>query len=244
MTKTVLELILAMVVVALIAAPFASYGEVDSEMFETESTTAQEPDDSEIVDIDTEVETFVTSSYEEPEVIDVDENKEENNKINRAIEEMNKEMNSISSITDIKEWFIAYKNIVSKYSYILDPPETIYDYFSEEELDLLFHIVQAEVGDEYGFEEKCNVASVIFNRFDNGDYDSLTDVLTAKNQFSPYKDGRYKTVEVDENTVLACEYAFEIGDTTNGCYAFQMKKVNKWYDWEWYMADNCHNFYK
>ena len=87
-----------------------------------------------------------------------------NFEIDNAIEEMNRKMAEIESITDKKEWFLAYKDVVEQYSYIIDPPENIYDYFSEEELDLLFHVVQAEIGDEYSFEQKCNVSSVIFNR--------------------------------------------------------------------------------
>lgn len=113
-----------------------------------------------------------------------------NFEIDNAIEEMNYEMTEIETITDKKEWFIAYKNIIEEYSYIIDPPETIYDYFSEEELDLLFHVVQAEVGDEYSFESKVNVANVIFNRFYHERFpNTLSDILVC-DQFSPIADGR------------------------------------------------------
>ena len=43
----------------------------------------------------------------------------------------------INSISDKKEWFIAYKVIVDKYSYILDRPETIYDYYTDEIYQLI-----------------------------------------------------------------------------------------------------------
>ena len=82
----------------------------------------------------------------------------------QTIEDMNKKMKAIDSIEDKKEWFTAYKNIIAEYSNIIDPPETIYDYFTDEELDLLFRVIQAEVGDEYSFDEKVNVSSVVFNR--------------------------------------------------------------------------------
>lgn len=95
---------------------------------------------------------------------DLSEEYEIKNDFDIAVEEMNQKMSEIESIQDKKEWFIAYKSIIDEYSYILDPPETIYDYFTNEELDLLFRVVQAEIGDEYSFEQKCNVASVIFNR--------------------------------------------------------------------------------
>lgn len=164
-----------------------------------------------------------------------------NFEIDNAIEEMNYEMTEIETITDKKEWFIAYKSIIEEYSYIIDPPETIYDYFTEEELDLLFRVVQAEVGDEYSFESKVNVANVIFNRFYHERFpDTLSDIL-AHDQFSPIADGRYKEVEVTEDTILACEYAFTMDDTTDGCLFFDS---NNTLNYQFVFNDSAHNFYK
>lgn len=164
-----------------------------------------------------------------------------NFEIDNAIEEMNYEMTEIETITDKKEWFIAYKNIIEEYSYIIDPPETIYDYFSEEELDLLFHVVQAEVGDEYSFESKVNVANVIFNRFYHERFpNTLSDILVC-DQFSPIADGRYREVEVTEDTILACEYAFMLEDTTDGCLFFDS---NNTLSYQFVFNDEAHNFYK
>lgn len=164
-----------------------------------------------------------------------------NFEIDNAIEEMNYEMTEIETITDKKEWFIAYKSIIEEYSYIIDPPETIYDYFTEEELDLLFHVVQAEVGNEYSFESKVNVANVIFNRFYHERFpDTLSDVL-VRDQFSPIADGRYKEVEITEDTILACEYAFMMEDTTDGCLFFDS---NNTLNYQFVFKDGAHNFYK
>lgn len=164
-----------------------------------------------------------------------------NFEIDNAIEEMNYEMTEIETITDKKEWFIAYKSIIEEYSYIIDPPETIYDYFTEEELDLLFRVVQAEVGDEYSFESKVNVANVIFNRFYHERFpDTLSDIL-VRDQFSPIADGRYKEVEVTEDTILACEYAFTMDDTTDGCLFFDS---NNTLNYQFVFDDGAHNFYK
>ena len=164
-----------------------------------------------------------------------------NFEIDNAIEEMNYEMTEIETITDKKEWFIAYKSIIEEYSYIIDPPETIYDYFSEEELDLLFHVVQAEVGDEYSFESKVNVANVIFNRFYHERFpDTLLDILVC-DQFSPIADGRYREVEVTKDTILACEYAFMMEDTTDGCLFFDS---NNTLNYQFVFNDGTHNFYK
>jgi len=161
--------------------------------------------------------------------------------INEAIENMNHEMIKIESIEDKKEWFIAYKNIIDKYSEILDSPETIYDYFSEEELDLLFRVVQAEVGDEYSFEQKANVAEVIFNRLDHERFpDTLLEILT-EDQFQTISNGSYKNAEVSKNTILACEYAFQIEDTTEGCLFFDS---NNTLNYQFVKNDGAHNFYK
>lgn len=130
------------------------------------------------------------------------------------------------------EWFKQYKQIQEEYSNWIDPDETIYDVFSENELDFLFRIVETEVrGNEY-FDEKVNVCSVIFNRMCDEKYffnvDTLTDVLTEKNQFSSYISGDYKKVTVTETTKLACEYAYQIEDATNGALWFDSTKGNSW----------------
>lgn len=167
-----------------------------------------------------------------------------------ALQEVEKRMSEIEMIEDKMEWFIAYKEIINDYYGVLDPLETIYDVFSEEELDLLFRVVQAEVGDEWDFIHKTNVANVIFNRLyseedDFAKQDTLSKVLVAK-QFSTISSGRYKQVEVSELTILACEYAFMIEDTTDGCIAFRSDKKapDKWNKWIKVYFDGAHYFYK
>lgn len=158
-----------------------------------------------------------------------------------ATENAQKELEEINNISDKKEWFIAYKNIIDKYSYILDPPETIYDYYTDEELDMFFRVVQAEIGDEYTFEQKCNVASVILNRIEHYKFsDEMLEILTPQ-QFETVKNGSYKNVKVSEDTILACEYVFMIEDTTDGCLFFDS---NKALNYEFVFNDGTHNFYK
>lgn len=164
-----------------------------------------------------------------------------NFEIDAAIEEMNQKMTEIQSIEDKEKWFIAYKNIIAEYSYIIDPPETIYDYFCSDELDLLFRVVQAEIGDKYSFEQKVNVANVIFNRLDHERFpDTLLEILTP-DQFSTISSGSYEKVEVSDVTILACEYAFQFEDTTGGCLFFDSNGVLKY---EYVYNDGAHNFYK
>lgn len=161
--------------------------------------------------------------------------------IDTAIEEMNQKLSEIDLIIDKKEWFISYKNILDEYSYIIDKPRTIYDCFTDEEIDLLFHVVQAEIGDEYSFEQKCNVASVIFNRLEHDRFpDTLTEILTP-DQFQPIANGKYKSVEVSEDTILACEYSYIFPDTTKGSLFFDS---NNTLNYEFVFEDGAHNFYK
>lgn len=221
----VIRILLSIVIVSLSALVVPLKGH--SENIKTESVAVQ----AAVKSTEMSLENFV---IEQPVSI--------NFEIDTAIEEMNQKMAEIESIEDKKEWFIAYKSIIEEYSYIIDPPETIYEYFTEEELDLLFHVVQAEIGDEcYSFEQKANVASVVFNRLYHEKFpDALSEILVY-DQFSPISNGRYKEVEVSEDTILACEYAFEIEDTTDGCLFFDS---NNALNYQFVFDDGAHNFYK
>ena len=221
----VIKILLSIVIVSLSALVVPLKGH--SKNIKTESVAVQ----AAVKSTEMSLENFV---IEQPASI--------NFEIDTAIEEMNQKMAEIESIEDKKEWFIAYKSIIEEYSYIIDPPETIYEYFTEEELDLLFHVVQAEIGDEcYSFEQKANVASVVFNRLYHEKFpDALSEILVY-DQFSPISNGRYKEVEVSEDTILACEYAFEIEDTTDGCLFFDSNNV---LNYQFVFDDGAHNFYK
>ena len=161
--------------------------------------------------------------------------------------EMNAKVESISHIEDKEEWFVSYKEIINEYDWILDPPETIYDVFTGEELELLYGVVQAEVGDEWSFENKVRVANVIFNRLESEKFgDSLGEVLIA-DEFCTVRTGRYREVEVSNTTILACEYAFMVEDLTNGSVYFEGKNsnVHSLYATEnKNINDEAHKFYK
>lgn len=129
------------------------------------------------------------------------------------------------NIKDNKEYFIEYKKLIEEYSEWIDKPETIYDYFTEEELNLLFRVVEAEAT-AGGFNEKANIASVIFNRLAHDEFGDTLNEILVKSQFSPLRDGRAYKVEITEDTILACEYAFMIEDTTNGAIFFESKGSN------------------
>ena len=224
MKRRIFKVLLLLVATALISIPFVA------------PIMGQNNDKTEISvqeNIDTTNEIIKETELSEIEKL--------NNEVDAAIENMNVEMAEIESIENKKEWFIAYKGIVDKYSYILDPPERIYDYYTDEELDMFFRVVQAEIGDEYTFEQKCNVASVILNRIEHYKFsDEMLEILTPQ-QFETVKNGSYKNVKVSEDTILACEYVFMIEDTTDGCLFFDS---NKALNYEFVFNDGTHNFYK
>lgn len=206
-------------------------------------------DETEIIEMteDVEVEKPVASvSKRERIVCTPIENHYEyfNQKVITTAEKANEEMAQLDFIEDRQEWFVKYKEIIEKYSDVLDPPESIYDYHSDEELDLLFRVVQAEIGDEYSFEQKCNVCSVIFNRLNSDKdvfkkQDSLSKVLISS-QFSTISNGRYRRVEVSEKTILACEYVFMIENTMPDALFFDSDGS---LSYKWITSDGAHNFY-
>ena len=164
-----------------------------------------------------------------------------------VIKKMQEEMKTVNTIEDKEQWFVAYKALVHKYEYIIDPPSTIYDYYTNEEINLIQRVVETEFYDQ-DFESKVNVACVVFNRIEDeeGNYGAnVKEVVTAKNQFA------YGREKITESTILAIEYAFQIEDTTNGCVAFRSgEKPEKWYTtethyWTKQFEDNSgHAFYK
>ena len=163
----------------------------------------------------------------------------EQNQIENITQEMQVKMAEIETIENKQEYFIAYKNIVSEYSEWLDPPETIYNYYTSEELDLLFRVVQAEIGN-YSFEQKCNVVSVIFNRISNSRFPNTMSEILIPSQFSTISNGSIYRVTVDETTILACEYVFMFGDTTGGALFFDS---NGALNYRFLFSDKAHNFY-
>lgn len=188
----------------------------------------------------------VQQKIAEPVVIDVPvivENfEEEEESYDEVLLEIQTRLTELDlNVTDRKEWFIGYKQIIEEYKPIVDPPETIYDYYTDDELNLLFRVVQAEIGDEYSFEQKCNVASVIFNRLEHDRFENEMFKILTPDQFSTVSSGRYREVDVSEETILSCEYVFMMGDTTGGCLFFDS---NGFLKYEFVLNDGAHNFYK
>ena len=122
---------------------------------------------------------------------------------------------------------------------------TIYDVYTTNEVNALFGVVESETRG-CPFEAKCNVVSVIFNRVDSPRFkqNTLMDVLMAPNQFSVVTSGAYKTVPVTQETINACVYVFENGDTANGALFFEGMKSNIHGSYATYIFnDGKHKFY-
>lgn len=177
---------------------------------------------------------------------------EEVKEVTKTIEEIKLEefYSELDKIKHIKndnkeEWFIAYKDLTYEYVEWIEQPETVFDAFTEDEVRLICRVVETETYDQ-DFNSKVNVASVVFNRLEDGGFgDTITEVVTSKNQFA------YGRKNITESTILAVMYAYEIEDTTDGCIAFRSgEKPEKWYTTKtnyWtlqFIDDSKHGFYK
>lgn len=166
---------------------------------------------------------------------------EEKTELEITQEEYDVKLTNLKSMNLSKEeWFKQYKSLIEEYGDILGRPESIYDKFTQQELDLLFRVVQAEIGSEYSFEQKCNVVSVIYNRLSDERFGNAIDEILVGHQFSTISNGAIYKVTVDEKTVLACEYVYLFGDTTNGALFFDGNGRLKY---QFVFNDGAHNFY-
>lgn len=127
-----------------------------------------------------------------------------------------------------------------------DAEETIYDVYSNDEIEILQRIVEAEATGQ-DIECKINVANVIFNRVESDSFpNTIEEVVFQKSQFSPISDGRYYSVKITKDTIKACKKAFLEKDTTNGALYFDVCK-NSWASRNktFIMKDSSgHSFYK
>ena len=157
------------------------------------------------------------------------------------------EMSEIEPLktTDKEEYFDSYMSIVNEYSDIIDPPESIHDVISDDEFYFLAQVVESEIG-AGSFEQKCNVASTIINRYYSDDFpDSFYEILTIKNHYTPVLKGTYKNKTPQESTIKAIEYVYMFGDTSSGATAFHSGN-SKWHEnnMTYVFSDGAHKFYK
>lgn len=170
----------------------------------------------------------------------VEEVVEEQDPYEIAIQGMQEKMKEIESIEDNKEWFLAYKDIVFEYAEWIDPPETIFDYYTEDEVRLICRVVETETY-QCDFDSKVNVANVVLNRIESGEFgETVEEVVTTDCQFA------YSRNVITEDTILSVMYAFEMIDTTNGALFFHSnEKTDTFCGRDYIFSDDAiHHFYK
>lgn len=182
-----------------------------------------------------------------------------NNKLNKSVEDLNNiittmEENSdnkeayavLSAINFLKEedkytWFKLYYHTLFEQYDLDDLPETPYDIFTEEQINIMLKCIETEAH-EASFEAKCNVASVILNRVEHDMFPTdPIEIITDENQF------KYGRDSIDESTRYALLFAYMIEDTTNGCIAFRSDSsvTKEWNGWTKQFTDESgHTFYK
>lgn len=155
------------------------------------------------------------------------------------VDEVMLKLNTLNTSDEKYEWYLEYKSIMEDLPDDSDKPETIYDYFTDEEIHYLRRMIETETYQQ-DFMSKVHVANVALNRYQSGKYRDLKHVITALGQFV------YSRNKISDSTILAAEYAFEIEDETNGSTFFHHgKKTNTFNGAYYFMTDDCgHHFYK
>lgn len=156
-----------------------------------------------------------------------------------VVQEIQEKMEEIESIEDNKEWFLAYKDIVFKFAKWIEPPETIFDCFTEDEVRLICRVVETETY-QCSFDSKVNVANVLLNRLESGRFgETVEEIITIEGQFVYWRE------IITEDTILAVMYAYEMEDTTYGALYFHSnEKTDTFCGNEFIFQDEVgHNFY-
>lgn len=139
-----------------------------------------------------------------------------------------------------EEWFLAYKDLTYEYVQWIEMPKTVYDEYSEDEIRLIWKVVETETYDQ-DFDSKVNIACVIFNRLKSGQFgDTITEVITRPKQFV------YGRNKITDSTIYAVMYAYEMDDPTDGALYFHSgKKRDTFNGAAFIFQDNAgHNFYR
>ena len=120
---------------------------------------------------------------------------------------------------------------------------------TEEEINLVCHVVNAEAGD-YGYDAQKNIAVAIFNRMNDGRFpDNITDVLYQHDngvwQFSTIQNNSAFEKTPTEETRKAVYDAYEQLEDYQKVIFFESKdsSVHEQYA-ELCFSDNAHKFYR
>lgn len=153
------------------------------------------------------------------------------------------EIENLRFVKDDMLRFIKLKGISTKYKDTTgiseDITEKLHSNFSLDEIYLMQRVIETECY-QCDFKSKVNVASVILNRLDNGNFgENIEEIITNKNQFA------YGRRYIAYDTILALEYASYYGDSTNGALYFHSnEKTNRFSGKPHIFTDDAgHHFY-
>ena len=124
--------------------------------------------------------------------------------------------------------------------------ETEYQDEEHDENYMLAKIAMAEAEGE-DTEGKALVMRVVLNRVESQNFpDSIEGVIFQKNQFSPIRNGRYDSVEPDEDCYRALELVQGGWDESLGATYFESKSNSTWHSehLEFLFRHGKHYFYK
>lgn len=150
----------------------------------------------------------------------------------------------LSYIEPLKEqdpisYLIQYKEMCRNYPTLFGKP-ALSEVYSQEQIQIIYQCVETETY-QADFMSKVNVACVILNRVNNDLYPTdPIEIITSPNQFA------YHRTDISNETKLALDYAYLVGDTTFGCLAFRSDSAPQyWCGWTYQFTDEVgHNFYK
>jgi N-acetylmuramoyl-L-alanine amidase len=173
-------------------------------------------------------------------------------------------LNSISAVVKAEDTILPLATSTSTGEsadaeiFSLSTQETLSSYvfdITEEEIDMLERIVQAEAGGE-DMIGRILIANVIMNRIEDEKFpDTVEDVIfqnkDGEYQFSPVDDERYWSVDITDKTEEAVQRALEGEDYSEGAlYFIARKRTNansaEWFDQnlKWLFKHGGHEFYR
>lgn len=123
--------------------------------------------------------------------------------------------------------------------YVQNRTDTIYDVFSEEDLQYIYRMVETETY-QCPYKAKINVAEAAFCRYYSCEEGTATlkGIITAENQFA------YHRTNISQDTVWAVEYAYQHATEVNNCRYFKQGGGDTWYGCQLILVDEVgHHFY-
>lgn len=162
-------------------------------------------------------------------------------KTTKYCDDAQRDMELIKSFedTDKENYIKAYLDIVNKYSKYVDAPESLNDYYTDAQIQIMLKCIETETY-QAPFDAKVNVACVILNRLNRDEFPTNPiELITDKNQFA------YGRNNITEETKYALYYAWYIKDTTDGAIGFRSDcSPSKWNGWYYSSTDRYHYFYR